>query len=128
MTRKSIMGFGYSDVRDLSVGQLIIMNKHKQLISAYYGLDKISFIEEVLLDIGITKDLRIEKPGKVNIEELNNRIKLAMNNVYSNRTEKEIIHAKYVKKIKKRVAKNKSIKSINFSNGKLNLQRKNQGK
>jgi len=128
MTEKSILGFGYEDVRDLSIGQLLAMNKHRNLVSAYYGLEKISFIDDILLKIGITEDLRIEKPGKVSRDVLQEHVKKAMNNVYANKTEKEIIHIKHVKKIKKNVAKRNSLKEIMVSNRKDILQRKNQGK
>lgn len=67
LTRKSILGFGYFDVRDLSVQMMLDLGKHSFLINAYFNLDKIDFIDDVLTELGITNEWRIEKPNK-NIE------------------------------------------------------------
>jgi len=64
LTRKSILGFGYSDVRDLSVQMLIDSGRQNVLINSYFNLEKIGFIEDVLDELGITEEYRIEKPGK----------------------------------------------------------------
>jgi len=66
LTRKSILGFGYSADRHLSVQMLLDMGKRKLLISSYYGLQKIDFADDVLNELGITEEYRIPKPGKDN--------------------------------------------------------------
>ena len=40
MTFKSVLGFGYNNVRNKTVGSLISLGRHKLLIKAYYGLEK----------------------------------------------------------------------------------------
>ena len=64
LTRKSILGFGYMEIRDLSVQMILDINRGNELISAYYRLDKINFTEDILDELGITDEFRIEKPGK----------------------------------------------------------------
>ena len=65
LARKSRLGFGYQDIKNITIQDIMIMNKHKQLISIYYGLDKITFMDDILEECGIMPDARIEKPGKI---------------------------------------------------------------
>ena len=52
------------------------MNKHKELIKIYFGLDKITFMDDILDELGISEDMRIEKPGKIkDLEERNKNVK-----------------------------------------------------
>ena len=104
------------------------MKRHKQLISAYYQLGKVSFIEEVLIELGITEELRIEKPGKLSFDVSSDYIRKAMKNVYSKMSEKDIIHSQYVAKVRKGISKKENIKSINKKSFKSKLQAINQGK
>jgi hypothetical protein len=64
MTFKSVLGFGYNNVRDKTVGRLIELGRHRLLISAYYGLEKINFTPEVLKALGI--EITIKKPNRIN--------------------------------------------------------------
>lgn len=64
LTRKSILGFGYSRDRDLSVQMLLDLGRKNLLISSYYGLDKIDFAPDILEELGITQNWIISKPGK----------------------------------------------------------------
>lgn len=64
LTRKSILGFGYSENRDLSVQMLLDLKRNYVLISSYFNLDKINFTDDILDELGITEEWRIEKPGK----------------------------------------------------------------
>jgi len=80
LTRKSILGFGYAEYRDLSVQMLLDLNKHNLLIDVYYGLEKIDFIPDILDELGITEEFRIIKPsndrimrGKFYTHLINNR-------------------------------------------------------
>jgi hypothetical protein len=70
LTRKSILGFGYSDVRDLSVQMILDLKKEYILINAYFNLGKINFTDDILNELGISEKWRIDKPGK-NVEKGN---------------------------------------------------------
>jgi len=71
MTRKSIIGFGYAGNRDLSVQMMLDIGRRKQLISSYFGLEKINYTVDILEEIGIYPNFVIDKPGKVkNIDEM----------------------------------------------------------
>lgn len=65
LARKSRLGFGYQDIKNITIQDIMIMNKHKELIKIYYGLDKITFMDDILDELGIAEDMRIEKPGKI---------------------------------------------------------------
>ena len=65
LTRKSRLGFGYRDIKDITIQDIMIMNKHKELIKIYFGLGKINFTDDILDELGISEDMRIEKPGKI---------------------------------------------------------------
>jgi len=64
LTRKSILNFGYGDLRDLSVQMLLDLGHQKHLINAYFSLEKIDFIEDILDELGITSEFRLVKPSK----------------------------------------------------------------
>ena len=74
LTRKSRLGFGYRDIKHITIQDILIMNKHKELIKIYFGLGKINFIDDILDELGISEDMRIAKPGK--IEDYEDRDKL----------------------------------------------------
>ena len=65
LTRKSRLGFGYRDNKHITIQDILIMNKHKELIKIYFGLGKINFTDDILEELGISEDMRIEKPGKI---------------------------------------------------------------
>ena len=65
LTRKSRLGFGYRDIKHITIQDILIMNKHKELIKFYFGLGKINFTDDILEELGISEDMRIEKPGKI---------------------------------------------------------------
>lgn len=62
LTRKSIIGFG--NFKDLTVGNLLDTRQHKALVRMYYNLSNITFVPEILDEIMINPDIRIDKPGK----------------------------------------------------------------
>ncbi len=74
LTRKARLGFGYQDIKNITIQDILIMNKHKELIKIYFGLDKITFMDDILEELGIDEKMRIEKPGK--IRDLEKRDKL----------------------------------------------------
>ena len=65
LTRKSRLGFGYRDIKHITIQDIMIMNKHKELIKIYFGLGKINFTDDILDELGISEEMRIEKPGKI---------------------------------------------------------------
>jgi hypothetical protein len=65
LTRKSRLGFGYREIKDITIQDIMIMNKHKELIKIYFGLGKINFTDDILDELGISEDMRIPKPGKI---------------------------------------------------------------
>lgn len=84
LTLKSKLGFGYYEIKNLTIRELLIMNKQVYLISCYYNLSMINFSTEILNELSISGDLIIKKPGKN--PELH---KNAVTNYYNNKTEKE---------------------------------------
>lgn len=79
LARKSRLGFGYQDIKSITIQDIMIMNKHKELIKIYYGLDKITFMDDILDELGIAEDMRIEKPGKIrDYEERDVMVKKAL--------------------------------------------------
>ena len=65
LTRKLRLGFGYRDIKDITIQDIMIMNKHKELIKIYFGLGKINFTDDILDELGISEEMRIPKPGKI---------------------------------------------------------------
>lgn len=66
LSRKSTLNFG--KYADYTVDQVLTQNPIdgiNYLIWIYYNSSNISFIEDVLIQLGITADNRIDKPGKV---------------------------------------------------------------
>jgi hypothetical protein len=66
LTRKSKLGFGKD--KELTVQRILELKKNLSLISAYYKLTAINFTDDVLDELKITKEYRIEKPSS-NIDE-----------------------------------------------------------
>ena len=86
----------------------------------YYNLSNITFTEDILIQLGITEEYRIEKPGK-NVEHgvLLDELIFSM---YSDKTQDAIKKQEKKGSAKK---KNKLFDKIRFSKG--NLQRLNHG-
>ena len=61
LTRKTKLRFGRW--KDYTVQDLLDLRKQKELISPYYKLTPINYTEDILIELKITKDYRIEKPG-----------------------------------------------------------------
>jgi hypothetical protein len=62
LTRKSIMRFG--KYADLTVQDVIKLNRHKYLRWIYFNSSNIDFFEDVLDEIRIPLEFRISKPSK----------------------------------------------------------------
>ncbi len=69
MTLKSPMKFG--KYKDFTVGEVIdtVADYKWFLWGCYYQLGMVSFSDEVLTKLGITKEFRISKPGKLTLDE-----------------------------------------------------------
>ena len=125
LTLKSVLGFGYEQIRDQRIGDLIKANYFKTLISAYYGMSMISFTDDVLDILKI--EIRIEKPGKVEcVNERNALINDCIHRVFQSKSELEQKH--YLADIhnsQKTMTITKKITN-NFNNSKISLRNKHQ--
>lgn len=63
MSYKSVIGI--SQYKHVTVQSLLNTEQYRALISLYYSLSKISFVDEILELLEITKEHQIEKPGKI---------------------------------------------------------------
>lgn len=61
LTRKSLLKFGKH--AEWTVEQTLSMYESSYLRWVYYNMSHISFMDDILLHIGITKEFRIDKPG-----------------------------------------------------------------
>lgn len=62
LTEKSLIGFG--KLKDKTVLYCLESTRHRtSLVAMYFKLSKINFTDDVLDNLHITKDFRIEKPG-----------------------------------------------------------------
>lgn len=61
LTRKSKLGFGKH--KDLTVSELLEKKKHVSLVAAYYKLSSINFTEDILEELKIKQENRIQKPS-----------------------------------------------------------------
>ena len=119
MALKSVINVGAFN--DVTVQNAIDMGKIGGLISLYFGLGKISFIDDVLDILGISKDLRIEKPGKIENYDLRKEsVSRALNNYYANLTKKERMHMSKRSKSNKKKKSTRTINAISsISKGKM---------
>mgnify|MGYP006995573872 FL=1 len=62
LTEKSTIGFG--KFNSLRVGDLLAIQNHTYLRWVYFNASMIDFFEEILDEIGIDPEWRIDKPGK----------------------------------------------------------------
>ena len=58
--------------RNRTVGSLLnSLNGINHLAYSYFCYERISFVDEVLTELGITPEIRIDKPGKINRDDYN---------------------------------------------------------
>lgn len=108
LTRKARLGFGYKDIKNVTIQDILIMNKHKELIKIYFGLDKITFMDDILEECGISEDMRIEKPGKIkDLEERNELVKKAMVTVKARKKEEVAAFREMAKEMREELKKEK---------------------
>ena len=111
LTRKSRLGFGYREIKHITIQDILIMNKHKELIKIYFGLGKINFTDDILDELGISDDMKISKPGKIEDYE-----------------ERDVLVSKALKVVKsrkkeERAAFRKMAEEMKENNQKLNLKK-----
>ncbi|MFA5933624.1 MAG: hypothetical protein WC795_00130 [Candidatus Paceibacterota bacterium] len=81
LSRKSKIGFG--KYKDSTVGSLIDNKYYGELLSYYYRFDKIDFHDEIKNELMITKERRIEKPGKErDIKQVKKFMILCLRDIY----------------------------------------------
>jgi hypothetical protein len=61
LTRKSTLGFGKH--KDKTIQFMLDLRKHVDLLSVYYKITAIDFTPDILDELKVTEDLRIEKPS-----------------------------------------------------------------
>lgn len=128
LTRKSILGFGYQDLRDLSIQMILDLKRSRTLISAYYGLEKINFTDDILNEIGITEEHRIKKPSKLPREEISKKVNEIVSNNWKGATDNERIKASFEKNKSINCRIKRGLVSRRKSNGnKMKQQRRNHG-
>ena len=120
LTEKSILKFGqYADV---PICNLLELKKYSYLRWVYFNCSNITFFENILIEIGITEEFFIEKPG-VNNEFHEKLTKIKRENI--NWKDK-----KHIDKVFKYATKNKKNQRTNLDRikySKSSLARKNQG-
>lgn len=108
LTRKARLGFGYQNIKNITIQDILIMNKHKELIKIYYGLDKITFMDDILEECGIFEDMRIEKPGKIkDYQERDVMVGKAMVTVKSRKKEEVAAFREMAKELREEMKKEK---------------------
>ena len=123
MTFKSVLGFGYNNVRNKTVGSLISLGRHRLLINAYYGLEKINFTPEVLKALGI--ELTFKKPNRINNKILKKAlIREALSNLSSEVV--KLIDANNKRIRERSKSRSKAINKSIFTTKKSILQNSNQ--
>lgn len=123
MTFKSVLGFGYNNVRDKTVGRLIELGRHRLLISAYYGLEKINFTPEVLKALGI--EITFKKPNRINNKTLKKAlIREALSNLSSEVV--KLIDANNKQSRDRSKSRSKGINNNIFTTSKSILRNSNQ--
>ena len=111
-------------------GQLVgtILEVHPEhLIYTYYKYKRLSFVNEILDQLGITEELRIEKPGT----DMHMRRKFYKDRIRSMDEDELEAHFKMLAKKRKKEFALRRMKQINDENqvcSKASLQRLNQGK
>ena len=121
LSLKSKLNFG--QYPDLSIQELINLERKSYLRWVYFNCDKITFFDEILDEIKIPLEFRIEKPSKSPEKyiELDQIIKSKMSPLLKHINEKK---KKKYQKVKRKISV--SIDKKTFSKDSLRL--KNQGK
>jgi len=125
MTEKSTMNFGkYSE---LTVRQVIDINT-SYIVWSYYNSSKITFVDELLDEINISAEHRIEKPGTcAETHQLHLERIWSTRRLLKDATPQENMQRK-IKKASYKDANYKRVRSHNNANSKRGNWLRNQGK
>jgi len=127
MTLKSKVGFGH--LKNFMIGELIQMNRSKELLNYYYNLGMVNFNQEVKDLLCITPSREIPKPGKLPKEEASKKVYLCYRDILDKLTDiQRIKDISVVRRQLKDEKKAKSIGTSNVFNSKELLQGKNHGR
>lgn len=124
LTRKSTLKFG--KYHDTPIGMLIDLGNINYLRWVYYNSSNITFFDDVLNDIKIPVEFRIQKPGCDSLKY--DELKSFMYEKLSDKIKDKIEYKKEKIRNKNALGKlvaNKNIDKIRFSKG--SLARKNRG-
>jgi len=121
MARKSVFDLGKFE--GLSIQQILTLGHGYYVRFVYFKYDKISFQEDILEEVGITKEFRIEKPGH-DLEMLEK----CKTHFYSLESKGiEGVKNYSIKQKKKRIKLHNLQRRINTCSSKYRLKAKNEG-
>lgn len=121
LSRRSVMGFGKK--HDAMVQNLLDLKNYKYLRWCYYNCSMITFMDDILDEIGVREDERISKPG--NNPEMFLSIQEKIDNSVCGLEKVKLVNKTKSREKGERVSKR--VKE-NFKFSKKNLQSKNHGK
>jgi len=124
LTRKSILKFG--QYCDLQVQNLLDLQRYKYLRWVYFNCSNINFMDDILDEIKIPLNFRIQKPSKN--PDLYLKLQEETFESYSDKVKE--IYLKKQEKLRKKITKGKAINKIKKNENcykKDYLRRKNQG-
>ena len=121
LTEKSQMNFG--KYFDCTAGQLLALKHHSYLRWVYYNMSNITFMDNILQEIGIMEEHKITKPGKDSEmgEYLQNLASMKISGITKYRNNKKNKKIKIAK-----LGMKSRADGVFFS--KANLMRRNHGK
>lgn len=119
LTKKSTFWFGKYE--GVSIQQLLNLNRHTYLRWIYYNIEGISFMDDVLKEITIRGERKIEKPGSM--PEMHKKV---TDENFNNMSIGTKSHMKKITKVKKEVNENKTI--VKSVERKFIMQAKNQNR
>lgn len=96
LTRKSVIGFG--EFVDINVQQVFDMCREYNLLQLYYGCGNISFSEDILQELGIVGEYKIEKPGSLRPGDTKVKCFIDGQEITSSLTAAGCMMSKYIKK------------------------------
>ena len=124
LTRKSILKFG--QYCDLQVQNLLDLQRYKYLRWVYFNCSNINFMDDILDEIKIPLNFRIQKPSKN--PDLYLKLQEETFESYSDKVKE--IYLKKQEKLRKKITKGRAINKIKKNENcykKDYLRRKNQG-
>lgn len=108
LSRKSVLNFGI--YKDLPINNLLDLHNYSYLRWVYFNCSNITFMDDILLEIGVSQENRITKPGKNSkiAEDISEERRV-------NRSFKVNQHCNKVARIKVNVKSRNSLRAVNRS-------------